>query len=97
MELVAIGTTAFLPGFALSGVQHTVLASKADVMEKVKEQAEAGIIMLEEELITDITPAQRQELETSTKPVIIFLGKSNAQEERLRRSIINTLGVDLLK
>jgi vacuolar-type H+-ATPase subunit F/Vma7 len=97
MELVAIGSTAFLPGFALAGVQKTVLASPKDIMEKVKECNDAGIILLEEELLTDITTAQRQTLEISTNPVIIFLGRTNNQEERLRKAIINTLGVDLLK
>jgi vacuolar-type H+-ATPase subunit F/Vma7 len=97
MELVAIGSTRFLPGFALAGVQNTVLANKGNVMEKVSAHKNAGIIMLEEELLTEITTAQRQELETSAQPVVIFLGKTNNQEDRLRRSIINTLGVDLLK
>jgi V/A-type H+/Na+-transporting ATPase subunit F len=97
MELVVIGSTEFLPGFALAGVRKTVLATKHDVLDKIKEHQDAGIIILDDNLTTDLTFAQHEQLEASVKPVILPLGKQATQHDRLRKSIISTLGVDLLK
>lgn len=98
MELVVIGTTEFLPGFALAGVRNTVLASSTEVMSRIKEHSDAGLIIIDERLLNELSAAQREELETSIKPVIITLAKDSQQQEaRLRRTVMNTLGVDLLK
>jgi V/A-type H+-transporting ATPase subunit F len=98
MEIIVIGTTEFLPGFALAGIRNTVLASRETVQEQLKQHADAGIVILEEELAAELPQAKREELETSIKPVIIMLAKDpSSQTLRLKRAIINTLGVDLLK
>lgn len=98
MELIVIGTTEFLPGFALAGVRKTVLASPKDVMTRIKEHSSAGVIILDETLTQGLSPFEIESLETSIQPVIITLAKdSREQETRLRRTIIGTLGVDLLK
>ncbi len=98
MELVIIGTTEFLPGFALAGVRRTVLANRKNVLERIAHNSDAGIIILEESLAEGLTIQQRQELETMVKPVVITLSKDSAQKRaQLRRSITGTLGVDLLK
>jgi vacuolar-type H+-ATPase subunit F/Vma7 len=98
MEIVIIGATEFLPGFALAGTRTTVLANRKDVLEKVAQHKDASVIILDESLAASLTAAQRQELETSIRPVIITLSKDSAEKRmRLRRSIMSTLGVDLLK
>jgi V/A-type H+/Na+-transporting ATPase subunit F len=98
MELVVIGTTEFLPGFALAGARNTVIANAKNIMEKIKEHHEAGLIILDEQLTKELSAIQREELETSIKPVIITLAKDGEQQaSRLRRTVMNTLGVDLLK
>lgn len=97
MELVVIGTTGFLPGFALAGVRKTVLCGADDVMRNI-EQHQESIIILDERLAAALPPQQRETLETSVRPVVITLAKDGAaQEARLRRAIMNTLGVDLLR
>ena len=97
-DLVVIGSTEFLPGFALAGVHKSVLANDQNVLEKINEHKDAGIIILEEKLTQGMSFVQRETLETSLKPVIITLSKDGTrQQERLRRNIMNTLGVDLLK
>ena len=97
-QIVVIGTTGFLPGFALAGVRNTVLASTETVEQQLETHKEAGIIILEEELASHLSTARREQLEISIKPVIIMLAKDpSGQTQRLRRAIINTLGVDLLK
>jgi len=97
-EIIVIGTTGFLPGFALAGVRNTVLASAETVEKQLDAHKEAGIIILEEELTSKLSTARREQLEISVKPVIIMLAKDpSGQTMRLRRAIMNTLGVDLLK
>jgi vacuolar-type H+-ATPase subunit F/Vma7 len=97
MELVVIGTTGFLPGFALAGVRKTVLADASEVMRSVEKHHDS-IIILDERLASALPQQQREMLETSTRPVVITLAKDGAaQEARLRRAIMNTLGVDLLR
>jgi|GEM_PF-4028396 len=97
-ELVVIGTTVFLPGFALAGVKHTVLARRSDVLEKIAAHKDAAIIVLDETLLCDITPQERDALDLSIAPIIIALSIDNTrQTERLRRNIMSTLGVDLMK
>lgn len=98
MEVVVIGGTGFLPGFELAGVRTTVLASKSDVLDRIKEHKDAGLIILDESLTVELPFTKREEIETSVKPIIISLSKDgSAQQARLKRAIINTLGVDLLK
>jgi vacuolar-type H+-ATPase subunit F/Vma7 len=97
-QIVVIGTTEFLPGFALAGVRNTVLANPQTVLQQIDAHRDAGIIILEEELSRDLPIARREELETSVRPVIIMLAKDpTGQTSRLKRAIMNTLGVDLLK
>jgi vacuolar-type H+-ATPase subunit F/Vma7 len=98
MEIVVIGATSFLPGFALAGVRKTILATKNSVLEQVEQHHDAGIIILDETLLADVAQAKRDELETRIKPVVIVLARDGANQKlRLRRAIMNTLGVDLLK
>jgi vacuolar-type H+-ATPase subunit F/Vma7 len=97
-EIVVIGSTEFLPGFALAGVRKTILANAATVMEKITQNSTAGIILLDESITTELTPMQREHIDTSITPIIIALTKdAHMQNERLKRAIMNTLGVDLLK
>jgi vacuolar-type H+-ATPase subunit F/Vma7 len=98
MDIIAIGTTEFLPGFALAGVRTTLLADEKNVRDILTRHGDAGVIIIDETLLRDFTSAEREEVETSTKPVIISLGKDNEYyNKRLRQSIMETIGVDLPK
>ena len=93
-ELTAIGTSRFLPGFALAGVR-TVLAGD-DVIEKIRECE--GIVVVEERLLAGLEGGMREELSTSIEPIIIPLSDEGSDEiARLKRLVKDTLGVDLLK
>lgn len=97
-ELIVIGSTAFTPGFALAGVRTTIISTPERVLADIESHRDAGIIILDGELTATLSATQREEIETSLAPVIITIEKtSDAQEQRLRRAIMNTLGVDLLK
>ncbi len=95
MEIVAIGTSQFVIGFSLAGVR-THVAQRKDVLEAIERHKEAGIIILDEELVAQLHPAELEELQTSASPVVLILGKDSAEHERrLRNTIKTTLGVDL--
>jgi vacuolar-type H+-ATPase subunit F/Vma7 len=97
-EIVVIGSSAFVAGFALAGVRRTELASAQTVLATLQHHMDAGLIILEEELMAPLPPSRRQEIETSIRPVIIPLSRdAAAQTRRLRSAVINTLGVDLLR
>jgi vacuolar-type H+-ATPase subunit F/Vma7 len=91
--IVVIGSTGFLPGFALAGVRATVLASTHDVLERIRERHGASIIIVEDALLSSLSPQSRELLETSTRPVIIALG---GDDTRIKQLVRNTLGVELI-
>jgi vacuolar-type H+-ATPase subunit F/Vma7 len=95
MELVAIGTSQFLLGFALTGVE-AVLANRANVLEKVAQHRNAGIIILDEQLLEGLAPLEIESLQTSISPVILTVAQDSTEHNRrLRHTIKTTLGVDL--
>jgi vacuolar-type H+-ATPase subunit F/Vma7 len=97
MDIIVIGTTAFLPGFALAGVRHTFLGTPENVQQLIGEHKEA-IIILDEELTKGLPRATMQEFETSITPVIITLTKdATRQQQRLKQAITGTLGVDITR
>lgn len=98
MEIAAIGTSEFLLGFELAGVDRTYLASARTVLERLRECADAGIVVVDETITDGLTGTQRERLETSVAPVIILLARDGTRQlDRLRKELQNTLGVDLLK
>ena len=95
LELVAVGSSQFLLGFALAGVE-TVLANTDTVMDRVQEHKNAGIIILDESLLHGLAPHDVEALQTSVTPVIVPLAADSAEHtKRLRQTIKTTLGVDL--
>jgi V/A-type H+/Na+-transporting ATPase subunit F len=97
-ELIVIGTPEFLPGFALAGVRKTILATPVDAMQQIRQHQDAGIIILDEKLTLGMAQQEREQLDASVAPVIITLAKDGTNQKlRLKRAIMNTLGVDLLK
>jgi len=97
MELVAIGTTRFLLGFELAGVEKTVLATPDNIRGKLAEHKDAGIVIVEESLLAKLQQEERDRIETNISPVIITLSATGEeQQERIRKAVKNTLGVDLL-
>ena len=95
MEIVAIGTSQFLLGFSLAGIEKTILATKETILDLVYQQQ--GIVLLDERLTNHLTFVEREQLETSIDPVVLSLGeKGDQQIARLQRAVKETLGVDLL-
>jgi V/A-type H+/Na+-transporting ATPase subunit F len=97
MTLVAIGTTEFLPGFALAGVRKTILADSQTVLARIEENRNAALIIVDEKLLAALSPVAREQLELSITPIIIVLGQDDASTQRLRQNIRETIGADLFR
>lgn len=77
-------------------MRKLVLADSDTVLDELQRHSDAGIIILDEVLTTSFSPSELEAIETSITPVIITLTKHSAeQEERLRRAVVNALGIDL--
>lgn len=97
MDLVAIGTSPFLPGFALAGVETVMARNANEAIASARSRKPGSILIIEEQLTRSLAPSERAWLETSVDPIIITIGADDvAQSDRLRRAIKSTLGVDLL-
>ena len=97
MSIVAIGTSRFLLGFSLAGIAKTILSSAGTVMQDIKKASNAAIVILDEELTSNLSTLERAEIGHSTSPVILILGKhGEAEMQRLKSEAKNTLGVDIL-
>lgn len=94
MNIVAMGQSAFLPGFGLAGLR-TVEATAATLAARIDEQADAAIIILEEELFMRLPADMRDALETRTRPVVIVMARDPAAEDaRVGRMITGIMGID---
>jgi len=96
MDLVAIGSSAFLPGFALAGVETVMAHNSSETLSIARSAKPGSILIIDEPLVRDAAPQDRAWLETSADPIIITIGVDDAQSDRLRRAIRDTLGIDPL-
>ncbi len=98
MEMLAIGSSAFLPGFALAGVRTALVTDGTQAIARARQTDPEWLVIVEEALVRDAPQPDRAWLETSLRPLIISIGvEDSAQQQRLRRAIRNTLGVDLME
>ena len=99
-EIAVLGNTEFNVGFRLCGIKKVIPASNSENLdEQVKnilKDAELGIVIIDEESISKITAHLREDMRKSLSPVFVIVSATSAQEE-LRRMIIQSVGVDLLK
>lgn len=94
--IAAIGSDRFVLGFRLAGIRDTTVADEENVVQRVREQ-KAAIVILDESLLESASDQDLLFLETSMQPIVVFLSEDvAAQQERLRREMRSTLGVDLL-
>jgi len=100
MEIAVIGNSEFILGFRLAGIQKTYAAEEgdelADVVTKVMDDAEVGILVMNGEDMAKLPLRMRTTLSDSVKPTVIAIGGEEGGlsiRERIKRSV----GVDLWK
>jgi vacuolar-type H+-ATPase subunit F/Vma7 len=98
MELAVIGGSGFTLGFALSGIRRIVdvEGDPAPAFRKLMQEPEIGILLTDEETLARLDENAREDVERSVRPVVVVLS-AEATQESLRRMILKSIGVDLLK
>ncbi len=98
MEIAVVGTDNFVTGFRLAGVKNTFAVENSfdDTMEKVLENKNFGVIVIEQEEMNKMNMKTKRILEKLITPVLITLS-SKGKETDLRELIKRTVGVDLWK
>ena len=96
-QLAVIGKPEFTLGFKLTGIREVIdtLNPKEDIA-KILQNENYGIIILDPEIMADLDEYTKEQVVTSINPVFVVVSKEASQDE-LRKMIIQSIGVDLMK
>lgn len=98
MKIAVVGSSAFVTGFRLAGVDevHPVTGEELDGrVQQVLNRTDIGILVLHNEDYKRLSKQLRQACADSVEPVVIPIGKE--EETDLRDRIKQAVGVDLWK
>ena len=93
MNIAVIGSAAFTLGFQLAGVRH--VSSHAEDMNAWLRDNELGIIVTDTATFDALDERTKEDVLRSIKPVVVVV--SEQPQEDLRKMIIRSIGVDLMK
>ncbi len=99
-EIAVIGDGQFTLGFRLSGIKHVFdITSKNDATQGVNsllDDERIGIVIIDETTMELLEDHVRHDVVSSISPVFVTVS-ATAQQEELRKMILQSIGVDLLK
>jgi V/A-type H+/Na+-transporting ATPase subunit F len=95
MELAVIGKSEFTLGFRLSGIKKVVDIKKEEEVIKMLNDGGLGIVITDQETFDGLNDNLKEDVINSIKPVFVVV--SARPQEELRKIIIRSIGVDLLK
>ena len=93
--IAVIGSQEFALGFKLAGVKKSYVPEDFD--EKIHElldREDIGIIVAEENMITEASKRTRNIIDSSVDPIVIGLSEE-AESERLQEKIKRAIGADI--
>lgn len=95
-EIAVAGASKFVLGFQLTGIRHTyeIEANPYQKLKEIMSNEKIGIIIAEESIIKKLDEHDRNEIESSVRPVMIVLSEE-ANSESLRKMIRKSIGIDL--
>jgi len=93
-SVVAIGDDEFIMGFRLAGLQSIHYRAEEDMMTLLRDQS-IGIIITSKETFDSLSDNRKYDALKSIRPVVVVV--SSEPQEELRKMIIRSIGVDLLK
>ncbi|MFB6359706.1 MAG: V-type ATP synthase subunit F [Halobacteriales archaeon] len=101
-EIAVVGSPEFTTGFRLAGVrrfENVPDAEKDDeldaAVEAVLDDAEVGIVVMNDEDLDHLSRDVREAVETSIEPTVVTLG--GGQSSGLREQIKRAIGIDLMR
>jgi V/A-type H+/Na+-transporting ATPase subunit F len=99
-EIAVIGDAQFTLGFRLGGIKHVFdITGKNDATQGVQnllEDDKIGIVVIDEPTMGMLDEHIKHDVVTSITPVFVTVS-ATAQQEELRKMILQSIGVDLLK
>jgi len=107
MDISVVGGSGFTLGFMLAGIKKVVTVEAdehdpgfASQAEKIVDDAllekDTGIVIIDETLLRTLNERMREKVERSVRPVFVPVS-TEASQETLRRMIIKSIGVDLMR
>lgn len=96
VKLAVFGGSEFVVGFQLAGIKDVVevAGNYFDELKNMKNRKDIGIIVVDEKIMENLEPYQRQEIEASVEPVFIPVS-TKVEQDSLKRLIRKSIGVDL--
>lgn len=102
MDIAAVGFPEALVGFKLAGVQVTAECNKdnADAkLNSVMDSPQAGLVILDEDLLAFLSHKTKKRIEASTTPIVITIpgksGRTQAGGESISAMVKRAIGIDL--
>ncbi|MBS3175805.1 hypothetical protein J4457_01060 [Candidatus Woesearchaeota archaeon] len=95
MECAAIGGSEFTLGFRLAGLRKVVdLKGEKDITALMQDE-QVGVLFMDQKTFDPLQEDLKEKIVTSLKPVCVVV--SDKPQEELRKMIIRSIGVDLLR
>jgi V/A-type H+-transporting ATPase subunit F len=101
-EIAVVGSPEFTTGFRLAGVRRFENVPDADkddeldaAVEAVLDDAEVGIVVMNDDDLDHLSRDVREAVETSIEPTVVTLG--GGQSSGLREQIKRAIGIDLMR
>lgn len=102
VKMIVIGNTTLVTGLTLSGLENSIIATKENFqenLEKILKQEEYGVVIVQEDLFSEIDWRLKRKLDGIAYPVIVpvpGLGGKVEKEDDLRNLIKRALGFDIM-
>ncbi len=96
-DIAVIGEAEFTLGFALTGIRRVINPTDANTeIRPLLEDKTVGIVIIDETTMGKLDDHVKEDVVTSIEPVFVTVS-ATAQQEELRKMILQSIGVDLMK
>ena len=95
LDIAVIGEDEFTLGFRLAGLQRVIHYHNDNDMNTLLRDDKLGIVITSNKTFEKLHDARKEDVMKSIKPVVVVV--SDEPQEELRKMIIRSIGVDLLK
>jgi V/A-type H+/Na+-transporting ATPase subunit F len=94
--IAVIGEPEFTLGFRLAGIRRVLETDLANDVKSCLKDAQLSVVIIDESSMNQLEEALRKDVVNSLQPVFVAVSEHAAQEE-LRKLILQSVGVDLMK
>mgnify|MGYP001345583835 CR=1 FL=1 len=95
MELSVLGASGFTLGFRLSGIKKVIDYKNEEDVKKLSKDKNVGIVIVDQSTFDGLNEHTKEEMVSSINPIFVVV--SSKPQEELRKMIIRSIGVDLLR